>query len=564
VKRRAWTTGAALAAAALIGWWVFDEGVHSPAFENATDASLAQGGTASRPSLDEAAPFVVAQFQIVLLPDGDVSASADSVRIGIGVVSQDDARSFTSWVMQGEDGAGPASFAELAEIVRWVDIPAHREADGHVRVGPISLPIADRYDLQARGEHALHFYAVSFTATDIPESVAPLVAAGVRVHHAALESARTRVLLRRTETTASGPEWNALLAREAPDLLAAFDDTSRPIKTDEVLAPLPPGDLNVVLEVNGVEADTQSVTLAAGRVVDVYFDAVAQEVSQAVAVDLHLTFVETHSRAPIDALLVDWHGDRGDQTQVTNKAGQANFADVDRQKKQRFSLTFPASSDALPRWPEYTAIEVDLEDGEAEVSNRDPRVDQVIELPALRWLIVDTGPMIVPTTRQGSEPYPAFVLQRQVDDGWIDTAADYFTPTPQGLAVSVTRDGEYRVRAYASPWSASASSVADTRARSVDGRYTIALKPQNGRTVELALTHDGLPLSGAPVTFIGGARGLPSLARTTDSLGRLSLRDVSEQSVLIEVPGFQQASVALGGARAAVEVTLDSEATQAE
>jgi len=92
----------------------------------------------------------------------------------------------------------------------------------------------------------------------------------------------------------------------------------------------------------------------------------------------------------------------------------------------------------------------------------------------------------------------------------------------------------------------------------------MVLDKAKGRDVELALSRDGSPLIQAPVTFIGDARGLPTLTRTTDSLGRLTLRDVTEQSVLIEVPGFEQVRVNLDGPRAEVEMTPDSDANRLE
>ena len=67
----------------------------------------------------------------------------------------------------------------------------------------------------------------------------------------------------------------------------------------QILTPLPPGPVEVQLEVDGIVAERRSVTLIAGALTDVRFDPVKQAVAQAVAVTLQLTFVVQGNDQPI-------------------------------------------------------------------------------------------------------------------------------------------------------------------------------------------------------------------------------------------------------------------------
>lgn len=547
---------------ALVGWMSLDDqgaaGV-SPAAENAAAADRATA--AGQPVPDAgAAPAEIAGpvFTTMLLPDQQIAALPTSVRIGIGVVAPDEARSYQEWVAGGSEGAGPASFAELATVDRWIDAPATRLADATVHVGPLTLPRADRYDLQARGESALHFYSVSFSADAYPVSVTPTVAAGLRILREPAAGNDVRVLLRRSGEVESASAWQELMQREAPQLLAAFNDSAVAVEPVQLLAPLPPGPLDVILEVDGIEAERRAATLTAGSVTDVRFDPVAQAVARAVAVELQLRFVVEGTRQPVEGLQVTWSGGKMEQTLTTDWAGQVSFKGVDRQRPQPFGLQFPSVEADLPIWPTHASIEVAL-DAEPKSADAPRLVRKTLELRPLHWLIVRTGNFPIGPERQRGNPYPIFVLQQEQGGSWHDSAADHFIPIDQSLAASIQQPGRYRLAALQSPWSILYSTAADTRTPTLDGRYSASLLPDRGRTVEITVLSRGMPLADTPLTLRGPVRGLPATSINSDAAGRVRLDGVSVPTLRLEVPGYAVADVDLRSASAVVELTAAAE-----
>ena len=546
---------------ALVGWLVIQNSGApkvlpiSPEIAQSPDAPrVSSGASATAAPLESNAP----QFTTLLLPDQQISAIPTSVRIGLGYVPADEARTYQEWKAGGFVGAGPASFAELATIDRWIDVPATRLSDGTVRVGPLMPPLADRYDLQARGQGALHFYAVSFTVDTYPASVKPTVAAGLRIQRAPAADSDVRVLLRRGGEAQSTAVWQDLMQREAPQLLGAFNDASIAVAATQVLAPLPPGALDVILEVDGIEAERRSVTLRAGVLTDVPFDPVAQEVARAVTAELELLFVVQDTRRPIEGLKVISSGGKMEPTRTTDLAGQVRFQGVDRQRAHPFMLEFPVEKGDLPAWPTQSAIEVSL-DADPKPANPSRLVRKTIELRPLQWLIVSSGSFQVPVDRRRGNPYPIFVLQQERDGDWKDSAADHFIPITQGIAASIQAPGRYRLAALQSPWSILYSTTADTRAAASDGRYPVNLIPSARRTVEISVLSQGKPLANAPLTMRGPVRGLPGATINTDPAGRARLEAVTVPGVSLEVPGFAVIDVNLDAPTVIVELRLEGD-----
>jgi hypothetical protein len=551
------------AAAVALGaaWWL--SGSHDGTLSTSMQSDRAMPAA---PSPKHAAPAAAAAtdkpedtagiaFTTLLLPDRQIGALTDSVRIGIAKVAPEDASAWQAWVDGGREGAGPASLAELASVESWIKAPAQQRADGTVTVGPLRLPPADRYDLQARGSGLLHFYAASFTTDSIPAGIAPKVAAGLRVHRKPMQGSDVRVLLRRSGD-AEWSTWQDLLAREAPQLLGAFDDAAIAVEPVHDLAPMPPTTIEVILLVDGIEAERRALALVAGAISDLVFDPLAQEVARALALELRLQFVVTGSGKPIENLAVTRIADGGDQLRSTDGRGVAVFKGVDRQRVQRFNLQFPPGDTALPAWPESKSLEVALAD---EPIAADARVwSRTFELRPLQWLTVRL-PFPVPTQRQRGNPYPIFVLQREQDGRWLDTAADHFIPVADGIAVSLAEPNRYRLVALRSPWSLLNSATADARKAALDGQYRVDLGSDAGRSVELTVLHRGLPLARAPIALRGPVRGLPPLTTDSDADGRVRLNGVTVPKLQLEVAGYREIEVDVQATSAVVELSLDPE-----
>jgi hypothetical protein len=523
-----------------------------------TKAANAVDGTDASPSVVSNPANQSIRFETLLLADGQISAATDSVRLGLGFVLPDEARTWQEWRDGSAEGAGPASYSELATVERWIDLPAARQSDGSVRVGPMNLPAADRYDLQARSASPLHFYLASFTADAYPANVKPAVAAGLRVRYEPTSDSDVRVLLRRTAEIDANAPWQALMAREAPQLLGAYDDTSVAVSAETILAPLPPGPLDVILEIDGIESERLSVQLRGGTIAELQFDPVKQAVAQAVSAQLQLDFVIEGSRRAIPDIEVTWFGGKTDQTRTTDVRGSVSFKGVDRQRVQRFGLQLPGTTDELPRWPEQKAIEF-TPDAEPESEPGTTKIRKTIELRPLQWLMVRTGTLPIPRNPDRNNPYPIFVLQREQVGTWTDVAADHFIPIADGIAASLQKPGRYRLVALQAPWSLLYSTSIQTQARTDNGRYQVSLIPDPGRPIAITVLSAGIPLARAPVSLRGPIRGQPASAIDTDTEGQIRLNGVTEASLELEVPGYQFISVDLRSASVVIELKPEHE-----
>jgi hypothetical protein len=566
MRRRALALASGVLLALLVGaaWWMPDavppvrESSGVPGAVGASAVPVSSAPHASAP--DAAAAPASWTFTTRLLPDGAIGARHDGVRIGLAYVAPEDARRHAAWILDDAAGVGADSLAELAQVVRWIDAPATALADGVLQVGPIGLPAADRYELQALGDDPLHFYMAGFTRAQAPASIEPLVAAGLRLRRTPDSRGDARVLLRRDAAADVDPRWQALLQREAPELLDAYSERALPLSAVEatLLVPLPPTPIELVLEVGGIEAERRALALASGRVVEVEFDPVAQAVAASVALRLELEFVLEGSETPLEALQVTLHGSRAEASARTDRLGEVAFDAVDRQRTQRISVAFPASREPLPRWPTTQALELELDPRVLDPATREVR--QRVALTALQWLVVRTGAATLPFQREAGRPYPVFVLQRERDGRWIDGAAEFFVPVPEGIAVSVQGEGRVRLKALLTPWTVLESAAVDIAAHGHEGRHEVELISDPGHPVELTLLRDALPMAQAPVALIGNARGLPPWETSSDASGRLRLERVTVDSVRLEVPGFLQQRVDLRAAVAQASLRRDPQA----
>lgn len=386
-RRSALILGACLAVGALLLalWWRYAR----------TDADgAASGKAAARSASGSDGRNTAGQalaLRIRLLPDDGVSASPDSVRIGLASISPDELAGYQAWLRSGGEGAGPRSFEELAAVTRWLNVPAALAADGVVVVSPAVLPAADRYVLQARADDGLRYYEASFTREDAPTEVRPRVAAGLRLRAPRQAAGGAQVLFRRVEGSQDA-QWQSLMRREAPNILDAYDERALPVASDTVVAPMPPGPLDVIAVVDGVETERRRVTLSAGRLLTFELDPEVSGLGAEMSVVLALRLIEKGSRTPVKDASVIWSSPRGERALRTDATGALRIEDVDPLQPLSIVIRFtPPESpsflvDALPSWPERLPMTLDL--------SRDPvnagAIAKTLELEPLRWLIVET------------------------------------------------------------------------------------------------------------------------------------------------------------------------------
>ncbi len=541
--KRAWgLAGAGIAMLVLLGW-----SMRSHERSDAPRTGDLPPASRSVPVATAPAPVLV---ELVLLPAGKARAVPASVRIGLGDVSPDQA----ARAMSDRD-AGPSAdavrYSDLAIPTRWIAAPARMQADGSVKVGPVRLPRADRYTLQARGEDPLQFYLVDFTAGTVPTTVPPIIAAGMRAHVVVNDAG---ILLRRTATSASPAVWQRLQQSYAPRLLDAFSEQPVPVADRQALAPFAPGPVDIILVVGGVEAERRQVVLQPGRITEIHFDPARQVAARAASVDLELEFVSKGDGRPVAGLQVDWLSGRAQQRRTSDARGRVLFAGLDRQQEHQFSLHTIAPANGLPVWPERMPLQVAPEAIDAAVA--DGRVVRHrVALAPLQWLVARL-PADLPADASNLRPsgrsaYPIHVLQRLRDGRWTDAAADHFIPTREGLAVSIAAPGTYRIASVLSPWRVLESSAAEVK---TEARQSVEFIRPRGSDVTVAVLQAGKALSDTPVLVIGPVGSLPPEQLRTDAGGRVKLAAATVPWIRMEAPGTEQVVVRLSGAQIVAEL----------
>lgn len=534
--------GACLAAGAVVFgvYWL-----HS---HRGTDTAPPRDAFASRASRDDAnsAGERKLSFRMRLLPDSGVSASPASVRVGLAYVSPDELAAYQAWLRGGGEGAGPREFEELASVTRWLNVPATLDPDGAVLVAATQLPAADRYLLQARADDGLRYYEASFSRDDVPAEVDARVAAGLRLRAPTQAAGDARVLFRRVEGSQDAA-WQSLMRREVPAVLGAYDERALPLAPETVVAPLPPGPLDVIAVVGGVETERRRVTLSAGRFVTLDLDVEASELGTALSTAVALRLVEKGTRAPVMNATVVWSSPRGERSFRSDASGALRIEDVDPLRSLPIDIRFspPASPsflvETLPSWPERLPMTLDLADTPVKAGV----IARTLELQPLLWLIVETPGIDNPRRPRVGDPFPVFVLQRREDASWRESSAEYFRPMADGLAVSINQPGTVRVAAVLAPWTVRISDAVQIGNASPGTRYRTRISPAGGRRVSLRIDAENRPLVSAPVHLLSALRGVPPKTLTTDRAGQLVLDHVTEPTVLLEVPGFEQVRMRL-------------------
>jgi hypothetical protein len=482
-------------------------------------------------------------LRLRLLPDGGVSALPTSVRIGLASVSPDDEAAYRAWLRGGREGAGPREHADLATVTRWINAPASLRADGSVEVGPMILPAAQRYVLQARAGDDLRFYEANFARENTPAELRPRVAAKLRVR-APRGVDGMGVLLRRVEG-GEDAVWQSLLRREAAAVLDAYDERAIAVTTETTIAPLPPGPLDVVAVVRGLESERRRVMLTPGREAVLDLDAEAAELGAALATTVVLRLIDAESGAPVRDALAVWSSPRGEVRVRPDAAGIVRLEGADVSAPITLELWFVSSGppsfliEALPRWPERMSLRI--EPGEERVIGG--RLEKTIALQPLRWLIVETPGVEVLRRPRVADPFPVFVLQRAQGGAWRDASAESFRPVEEGVAVSLDAPGRARVAALLSPWQVTYSDAIESRVGV--SRQRTRLRIADGSTVVLRVAAEARPLTFTPLQIVSALRGVPPKTMTTDATGRIVLSDATVSSLRVEAPGFEQTEVAL-------------------
>jgi hypothetical protein len=155
-----------------------------------------------------------------------------------------------------------------------------------------------------------------------------------------------------------------------------------------------------------------------------------------------------------------------------------------------------------------------------------------------RWVVVALDRETRQSLRRPDMPfYPVYAL-RAWDAGrgiWTDIAAREFREEPEGVAVSVTQSGRYRIVVLASPACAVESEEANLSDEDIEKVVAVesGLLTDSASRRLLLLRADGSPMSGARVAVGGPISSLPPLEGVADAEGRFDLGPVNVDELIV-------------------------------
>ncbi|MBJ6763537.1 carboxypeptidase regulatory-like domain-containing protein [Myxococcaceae bacterium JPH2] len=495
--------------------------------------------TAPSPRVDASVPSGL-RLRATLAGDHPFRGEA---RLGVAFISEADRLTWERAQREGER-AGPSRLEELANVSTWSPVAVAPTAGGG-QVGPVDVPSAPRYRVLAWEEDGTS-WSGDWMSGEPPRSgevdlgvLRATPPTGVRVRllstHADAGPFSLRVergvdpLPAEAERASA---WLSFVRLAAPALAAAMRDGSPlPVSSgqDAVLAPLPP-DRRVRLWLrarSGQEAGPVEVPLREGRIEPVTLDADRLfPGGVAGTVTLHgRVLLGDSSRAPPDAV-VELPGGR---TLAVASDGRFLAPELPAWRPTRFTLRVPEPSRGRPVAPARWAFTFTPTAGRTEA-------EEVWKVPVYRWLLLQldgfTQGQLATRTQA---PFPVYALQRRDEAGaWRDVAAEAFLPEPEGLAVSLTSPGTYRVLIATSPVAVSPSPAVALN----EGDSEVAVSPrlgEEGVPCEVQVTEGGRPVYGAEVTAVGEVASLPPLRGHTDAEGRWRLGRVKGGALHVEV-----------------------------
>jgi hypothetical protein len=230
-------------------------------------------------------------------------------------------------------------------------------------------------------------------------------------------------------------------------------------------------------------------------------------------------------------------------TVALDAAGTFFISELPRDQMARFRFELrekghdPESVTALPHCPGTQNFVFD-----PNTLKTGTRTGQVRwQVPTYRWLLLTMESNTFGSeTSKPQPPFPVYTLQRSNDQDWQNIAADAFIPQEDGIAISITEPGTYRVIVSLSPLHE--ITTTPLRVGPLDRQVFIPVSldmaaDETSLILHLISESTGRPLAETLVLVIGRNSEVPPLRLHTDQQGRLDLGPVNVPRLHLFVAG---------------------------
>lgn len=513
------------------------------------------------PATPSPSPLSALRIQAHLLPSGAPLSPEVNARIGIAEINEEDRREFEAHQRAEPAENPPADSAptrveELANVVRWIVAPVAPDPQGGWRLGPVEVPPAPAYRIYAWDTEANYYMAEIITADTPPSGglfdagrLAATPPTGLRIElvnpapgetHYLLKLGRVPDPVTAEEDTRVAP----LLEWLAPPVALAFSESmSLPVSSEEPTEYYPlypdPAIRITVLTLAGYESHPFEEPLDLGRIKTLRIDLRALlGLDSGGFVDLRGRLLTSRGNLPVENAVIERLNAPIAEPQRTGADGFFYFRDLPRRGTTTFLVRYSVASDARPLTPSEEYFTFEPENFKLEPTQREVEVEW--KAATFRWVVVALPEDTRQSLRRTDIPhYPVYAL-RKWDAGrgvWADIAAQEFREEPEGVAVSVTQSGRYRIAVLASPVCIIESEEAQFSDEDIEKVVAVEsslLTDTPSRRVRM-LRADGSPLAGARIAVGGPLAALPPIEGVTDAEGRFDPGPVNVPELLVWV-----------------------------
>jgi len=494
-------------------------------------AEPAGEGEAPRPVSEATGYEFPRQIQATLLSHPRITPI--QAKIGIGTIDDQD-------LADEIDGANDnRSNIDLVNYDGWIDAPVTRNAFGGWMVGPVTVPEALSYRILAWGDSGYYLEDVvptQFTPSEVQEvgNLSPTPFTGLKVRILNAGPGQFSLFLSRIPD----PDWSEedsqigqIMGFIAPEMKKGYAGQAISIEANgQVLAPLYPDPAIRICLVTraGTRSAWVEVPLIREQINDIALDAASLFGSDPRdLVDLHGKLLFSDG-TPVKKATIRMKGQRHHSYEVDNH-GRFHILGLSPHEPSTFRVNLPPDTGHRPKSGSrhHFIFNPDIE--------FDPSEPTEWIIPTYRWLVLG----ISGNDRlnlEGNPPYPIYILQIKEEDEWKDLPADAFLEEPEGLAISLVRNGTYRGVIAFSPYHFLYSNEVIVNSTEQEVHIPVDLRASTTEgNYHLQLVNEDRPLGGVLVSILGDHTSLPPKQGITNSEGILKLGNVNSGILFITI-----------------------------